>query len=121
MRLHQTFYITIVALALVIALYGCATPSAEQSTVTNVSANSTAPGPGMLKTTDLVFQYRQQAAELRDMARRLETEALVYAQRKEPDQAKRSLELAKDMRTAADTADERAREYRRQVPHGQVY
>ena len=119
MRLHQTFYITIGALALVIALYGCATPSAEQPTVANASANS--PGPGMLKTTDLVFQYRQQAAELRDMARRLETEALVYAQRKEPDQAKRSLELAKDMRTAADTADERAREYRRQVPHGQVY
>lgn len=121
MRLHRTLYIALAPLALSAVLYGCATPSAEQPTVTNASTKATAPGAGMLNPTDLVFQYRQQAAELRDMARRLETEALVYAQRQESDQAKRTLEMAKDMRTAADTADERAREYRRQVPHGQVY
>ncbi len=47
------------------------------------------------KTTDLVFQYRQQATELRGMAGRLEMEAVVYAQRQDQEQAKRTLDLAK--------------------------
>ena len=38
----------------------------------------------------------------------------------EAEQAKRASEMAKDMRVSADAAEEQAREYRRQVPHGMV-
>lgn len=121
MRPIISLQVGIGALVLTGALYGCATRSAEPESAGNASAIGTAPAPGMEKATDLVFQYRQQATELRGMARRLEMEAMVYAERQDQEQAKRTLDLAKDMRLAADTADEQARQYRRQVPHGQVY
>ena len=121
MRPLLSFQVAIGALALTGALYGCATQSADRASTENASAIAAAPAPGMGNVTDLVFQYRQQASELRDMARRLEMEAMVYTQRQDQEQAKRTLELAKDMRMAADTADEQARQYRQQVPHGQVY
>jgi len=73
------------------------------------------------EASELAFQYRQQAADLRQMAARLEMEAQVYAQRNEAEPAKRASEMAKDMRVSADAAEEQAREYRRQVPHGMVY
>jgi hypothetical protein len=101
-----------------IALGACATGSPEQS----VTAGGPPSAPTMSKSTsDLVFQYRQQARELWDMARHLETEAEFHAQRQDQEQARRSRDLAKDIRTAADTAEERARDYQRQLPHGQVY
>jgi hypothetical protein len=121
MRPIISFQVAIGVLTLTGALYGCATQPAERESTADASAIATAPTPGVGKTTDLVFQYRQQAAELRDMARRLEMESMMYAQRQDQEQAKRTLDLAKDMRIAADTADEQARQYRRQVPHGQVY
>lgn len=102
-----------------VALQGCATQSAGSLTDAGVSA--TAPGPGMRTPSDLVFQYRQQAAALREMAKRLEIEAEWYAQHQASEQAKRNHDMAKDLRSAADTAEERAREYRSQLPHGQVY
>jgi hypothetical protein len=89
---------------------GCAT-STESSRMT----------PSGREASELAFQYRQQAAELRQMAARLELEAQIYAQRQDQEQAKRTSALAKDMRVGADAAEEQAREYRRQVPHGMVY
>ena len=85
------------------------------------AAIANAPGPGLRKTSDLVFEYRQQAAELRQMARRLELEASLYAQRQDQLQATRNRELAKDALLSAEAADQRARDYQQQLPHGQVY
>ena len=73
------------------------------------------------EASELAFQYRQQAADLRHMAARLELEAQIHTQRHEAEQAKRTSELAKEARASADAAEEQAREYRRQVPHGMVY
>lgn len=71
----------------------------------------------------LAFQYRQQATEMRHMANRLEMEAQWYAQQLGPDheQVTRNRHIAKDFWTAADEAEQRARDYQRQVPHNQVY
>ncbi|TLY28809.1 MAG: hypothetical protein E6K63_06965 [Nitrospirae bacterium] len=96
-------------------LSACVTQPSGHPSSTTVST------PAGWTTSDLVFQYRQQAAELRDMARRLETEAQFYAQRQDQEQARRSLDLAKELRAAADLADEQAREYRSRLPHNQVY
>ena len=67
-------------------------------------------------------QYRQHAAELREMARRRMIEADVMAQKDNPDmekvQAKR--ELAKDLLEAADQSEAKARELQRKVPHGMI-
>jgi hypothetical protein len=97
-----------------IGLQSCAAVSPDAST-------PSASTPAGWTTSDLVFQYRQQAVELRETARRLEFEAGLYAQRQEQEQAHRSRDLAKDLWAAADTAEEQAREYRRQLPHNQVY
>jgi predicted secreted Zn-dependent protease len=67
-------------------------------------------------------QYRQHAAELREMARRRMIEADVLAQKDNPDmekvQAKR--DLAKDLLEAADQSEAKARELQKKVPHGMV-
>ena len=67
-------------------------------------------------------QYRQHAAELREMARRRQLEADVLSQKENPDtervQGKR--ELAKDLLEAADQFETKARELQRNVPHGMV-
>jgi hypothetical protein len=100
-------------LATVVA--GCATDSTERTT-TPAAAVSTDPG-------NLAFHYRLQAAELRATAQRLEFEAEWYAKQggQGSEQAKRSQEMAKEMRVAADEAEQLAREYRSQLPHNQVY
>jgi hypothetical protein len=67
-------------------------------------------------------QYRQHAAELREMGRRRQIEADVLSQKENPDmervQGKR--ELAKDLLEAADQFDMKSRELQRNVPHGMV-
>ncbi|HKW85581.1 MAG TPA: hypothetical protein VJM82_00765 [Nitrospiraceae bacterium] len=75
------------------------------------------------EASDLMFKYRQQAAELRAIASRYELEAQQFAHmRGEGDeQVQRSLANAKALWTAAEEADGLAREYQRAVPHGQLY
>jgi len=102
-------------------LAGCALTREDNPVMTDAAATATVPGPGMYKTSDLVFQYRQQAADLRELARQLEVESAFYAQQQDQEQAKRKRELAQEALSAADTADQRARDYRRQLPHGQIY
>jgi len=102
------------------AFFGCAT-SPDNPSMTDAAYSATAPGPGMKKTSDLVFEYRRQAAELREIARRLDLEAGLYAQSQDQEQAARNRDLAKNAISAADAADQRARDYQRQMPHGQVY
>jgi hypothetical protein len=73
------------------------------------------------EAVDRAFGFRQQAAVLRDKARSLELEAQVAMQETDSKvEAARALEKARTMRMAADTAEARAQEYRRQVPHNQV-
>ena len=97
---------------------GCVTDGDKKAQADD--ASTTAPQKGY-SNADLVFKYRQQAEELRNEARRLEIEAQFYSQHKEDQNlAKRNLELAREMRKAADDADEKARDYRAQVPHNQV-
>lgn len=75
------------------------------------------------EASDLMFKYRQQAAELRAIASRYELEAQQVARvRGEGDEeVRRSLENAKALWVAASEADQLAREYQRAVPHGQIY
>ena len=70
---------------------------------------------------DRAFEYRQQAAVLRDQARRLELEGRMPMDRAaEKEEATRTLEKARAMWMAADRAEATAQEYQRQVPHNQV-
>lgn len=101
---------------------GCSTSPADDSPGT--------PLPSSVDTTESTQQdfasasrqYRQHAAELREMARRRQIEAEVLAQKENPDmekvQAKR--ELAKDLLEAADQSEAKARELQKKVPHGMV-
>jgi hypothetical protein len=71
---------------------------------------------------DLAFKYRQQAADLREMARRLdaETQWLTGQDGSTDEQVRQDREKARQLWAAADQAEQLARDYRRQVPHGQV-
>ena len=96
-------------------LGGCATAPSEGSKAT---------GPSMSQSLgDKAFHYHRKAAELREMARRLEMEAEWYAQQagKDSEQAKHAREMAKGFWATAEEADLRAREYQSQLPHGQLY
>lgn len=68
----------------------------------------------------MAYSYRRQAQDLRDLARRLETEALLYSGQSSTDSKQANMLEVKNVLAAADDADELAREYRRQVPHGQL-
>ncbi|HET8580696.1 MAG TPA: hypothetical protein VFL31_06835 [Nitrospiraceae bacterium] len=94
-------------------LSGCATGPSGPDTA----------GAGMYKNPgDQAFHYRQQAAELRDMARRLELEAEWYATvAKDEERANRSRGMARDFRATAEEADQRATEAQSRLPHNQVY
>ena len=69
----------------------------------------------------MAYSYRRQAQDLRDLARRLETEALFSSSGQSSTDSEQAnmLELQKVL-AAADDAEELARQYRRQVPHGQL-
>lgn len=71
---------------------------------------------------DLVFKYRQQASDLGELARRQEVEAQWYAGHFGPtdERVRVSREKAQQLWAAANEADQLARDYRLQVPHGQV-
>jgi hypothetical protein len=74
------------------------------------------------ETRDLAFKYRQEAAELREMARRLEAEVqwLTGHAESTDEQVRRSRETARQLWAAADQAEQLSRDYRTQVLHGQV-
>lgn len=106
---------------LTLATAGCATERGITAAADDATTTAPSVGQNGYSNADLVFKYRGQAAELRNEARRLEIEAEFYSQHPEDqDLAKRNLELAKKMRKAADVAEDKARDYRAQVPHNQV-
>jgi hypothetical protein len=72
---------------------------------------------------NLAFAYRRQAKVLRDVAGRFEVEAALYQQQLGADheRTRQSREVANAAWAAAEEADEMARTYQQQVPHGRVY
>ena len=72
---------------------------------------------------NLAFAYRQQAKVLRDVASRLEVEADLYQQQLGADheRTRQSREAANAAWAAAEEADDMARTYQQQLPHGRVY
>ncbi len=107
------------ALAFAMSVAGC---SADLS-ATSGSATETNRLVTQREAGDLAFKYRQQALELRQMAERLEVEARWYGERfgENDERAQGSRDKAKHLWKAAQEADQLVLEYRRQVPHGQVY
>ncbi|HEY7130595.1 MAG TPA: hypothetical protein VH332_13015 [Nitrospira sp.] len=95
-----------------LAVFGCSTGPEENAAAVTTQKQF---------ATD-ARQYRQHAAELREMARRRQIEADVLARKENPDmervEAKR--ELAKDLLEAADVFEVKAQELQRMVPHGMV-
>lgn len=102
-------------------LAGCAGLAADQPSPTTGAGEMKA--VSQREAADLAFRYRQQAAELREAARRYELEAEIQSKTmgRDHEQVRRTLEAAASLRTAASQADEMALEFRRQVPHAQVY
>src|SRR5262245_3692137 len=92
-------------------LTGCATGAP--------STGGTACGSNYHCTRELMFQYRQQAAELSMMAQRYAHEADLKAIELGQDSAevKKNQEIAKKFWAQAQEADQRAREYQYQLPH----
>jgi hypothetical protein len=108
------------ALALALFVCGCSTdPTATSGSPATEATRLVTQG----EASDLTFQYRRQAQELREMARRMEIEAQWYGGRfgENDERARDSRDKAKELWTAAQEADQISQEYRRQIPHGQVY
>ena len=99
-------------------LSGCATPM-DRSTVT------THPNAAPRVTQEqarLTAQYHRQAGGIRELAQRTQWEADWYAGQygvNDQQTAMRSTQ-AQQLWAAAAAADRLAREYRRQMPHGQI-
>jgi len=88
---------------------------------TNVASREAVKLVTAREAVDRAFEYRQQAATLRDLARWLELEGRIPMHRAaEKEEATRTVEKARALWTAADIAEATAREYGRQVPHNQV-
>lgn len=111
--------LTVPLMALLVLIGGCATgPSAQH---TDQQAVSSAPVfISQDQARQLAFVYRREAADLRELARRLEAESTVLGRMSTRGQAQGLTIQIKDVLAAADDADERAREYQRHVPHGRL-
>lgn len=70
----------------------------------------------------LAFSYRRQAADIRELARRIELEALFAGRQSglNHEESTRRLAQVQELLAAAEEADELAFTYGRQVPHGQM-
>ena len=102
-------------------LAGCAAePNAKAVSQPSVLAHHDA---SSRDAGNLVFVYRRQAKVLRDVASRLEVEAALYQQQLGADHewTRESREAANATWAAAEEADEMARTYQEQLPHGRVY
>jgi len=102
-------------------LAGCAAePNAKAVSQPSVLAHHDA---SSRDAGNLVFVYRRQAKVLRDVASRLEVEAALYQQQLGADHewTRESREAANATWAAAEEADEMARTYQEQMPHGRVY
>ena len=118
MNARRLFHTSIMAAFLVSA--GCAT---DQTPSSNVRPSAIPVGfVTQEQARHLAFSYRQQAAETSELARRIELEATVFNRHSglNDEDSTHRLARVKELLAAAEEADELARTYRRQVPHGQV-
>ena len=103
-----------------LGLASCATSSGEQ--LQDSSRGMRSQAVSQRQAGDLAFEYRQQAAILRQMAQEAEAEARWNGQGSEDRGAvDQKQERARQLWAAAEEVDQLARSYREQVPHGQVY
>ena len=117
--MRQTRFLAGSAVVAAMLFAGCATEvSAPVAGMTEEPRVVTQGG-----ASDLMFKYRQQAMELRDMAKRMEVEARWYGGRfgQSDKRAQESREKASHLWMAVQEAEQLAYEYGRQVPHGRVY
>ncbi|MEP7153189.1 MAG: hypothetical protein ABI856_15915 [Nitrospira sp.] len=108
-------------LVTVMLLAGCATDSNDRSVV--LSHPDTARFVTQEQARDLTAQFHRQAADIRELAQRTQWEADWYARQYGVNDQKTAMSLtqAQQLWAAAADADQLARDYRRQVPHGQIY
>lgn len=99
---------------------GCAQNSDERG---SHAAAMGQPAPTTQQNTAaLMMQYRQEAADLREMAnrRQIETNVLEKELGSDHERVRRKRDLAQDLLTAADEVEQKARNLRRDVPHGMM-
>jgi len=121
MKRHPVMLLGISLFVAAAVLAGCAAePNANavsrSSVLTQHSVSSRDAG-------NLVFVYLHQAKVMRDVASRLEVEAVLYQQQlgADHDRTRESREAANAAWAAAEEADEIARTYQQQLPHGRGY
>lgn len=118
MNTKQTVHAGVFAAMMILA--GCA------GEMTDTSTASGQPVSPRLASQDqarqLTAQYRRQAADLRDLATRVEWEAQWYESQfgVNDQEASRRRIQARQLWADAEQADQLAIDYRRQVPHGQI-
>lgn len=114
------FFVNSSAIVFAAVMAGCAAnlPDGIGSAPATVQAKAVSQS----KARDLVFKYRQQASDLRELARRQEAEAQWSTGHvgQTDEQVRASRERARQWWAAAEEAEQLAHDYRRQVPHGQV-
>lgn len=105
-------------LSIATSLAGCSTlPHA-----TSASGSSAHPCFSQQDLARQARMYRQEAADLREMAGRRQAEADVLQRKENPDREaiKHRRGLAEDLLAAAAEAEQKAQDLERQVPHGMV-
>jgi hypothetical protein len=107
-------------MAALLSCTGCMTDLAPSASV--APAELPARFVSQDQARELAFTYRRQAAEITELARRIELEASVSIGRlgHSPQESSRRSTEMKRLLAAAEEADQLARTYARQVPHGQV-
>jgi hypothetical protein len=97
----------------------CASDFSHRSTGRSASQ---APFVPQDQARHLAFSHRRKAQDLRELARRIETEAYFSTGRFTPnvDPPQDRLAQVRELLAAAEDADELARVYQRQVPHSQL-
>ncbi len=100
---------------------GCATDVIERSVV--AAQPNPAPRVTQEQARDLTAQYQRQAADIQELAQRVQWEAEWYAGKYGVNDRQSAMRRTQAQQLWAEAADaERlARDYRRQVPHGQIY
>ena len=107
-------------LAAVLTVTGCSTDLAHS--VNGQPALKPVNVVSQEQARQLAFTYRRQATDLHELGQRMEYEAKWYSGRlgaNQEESTRRQLQ-SKNVLSAAEDADELARAYQRQVPHGQM-
>jgi hypothetical protein len=115
---HSKTSLLIVLTLVMMVVLGCATAGSESS-----GAVPTREQASQRKAAELAFYHSQQAAEFRTLAQRFEVEANWRTRQfgENDEAAMRKRAFANEMRAEAERAARTAEQYRRQVPHAQVY